>query len=272
MPLAIYTSAAWTANGGLSPASQALVTVRSESTGGLASLFEDRDGNSGLDNPFNADSQGRFEFYVTGGAYRVEVESDGFTQELRHQAVGTSAERDVGTGADEVPDNAALPCSVSVGGLSDHKAPEGKELLARLDRLESALGIDTEGPAGADVLAAVGRGAIVESDTNANGSYVRWENGEQVCWAIFEFSETEDGSDTGPQSQALPADFVNNSSIHQYSLATDGSSGVEGASVGGYGSGGEIQFNSRFRFRAFVPNISSDDLYGVFATAWGFWK
>ena len=27
----------------------------------------------------------------------------------------------------------------------------------------------------------VGRGAIVESGTNANGSYIRWENGEQVC-------------------------------------------------------------------------------------------
>ena len=186
MPLAIYTSAAWTANGGLSPASQALVTVRSESTGGLASLFEDRDGNSGLDNPFNADSQGRFEFYVTGGAYRIEVESDGFTQELRHQAVGTAAEFDA-------------------GALSDHQSPEDKELLTRLDHLESALGIDTEGPAGADVLAAVGRGAIVESDTNANGSYVRFESGLQICLA--DNLDVDTGSQSTQTLGEWPADF-----------------------------------------------------------------
>ena len=35
MPLAIYTSAAWTANGGIEPAAGAKVEVRSEATGAL---------------------------------------------------------------------------------------------------------------------------------------------------------------------------------------------------------------------------------------------
>ena len=195
MPLAIYTSAAWTANGGLSPASQALVTVRSESTGGLAALFEDRDGNSGLDNPFNADSQGRFEFYVTGGAYRVEVESDGFTQELRHQAVGTAAEFDA-------------------GALSDHESPEDKQLLARLDHLESALGIDTEGPAGDDVLAAVGLGAVVDVIENSDGDAYRMENSIQVSITSLEldFSSIDSANrysdPSGENRFDLPAPYV----------------------------------------------------------------
>ena len=102
----------------------------------------------------------------------------------------------------ELPESSAIRSSV--GALADHQDPADKELLARLDHLESALGIDTEGPAGADVLAAVGRGAIVESDTNENGSYVRWENGEQVA-----FREVDhDFNNAASPDYDFPADFT----------------------------------------------------------------
>ena len=254
MPLAIYTSAAWTANGGLSPASQALVTVRSESTGGLASLFEDRDGNSGLDNPFNADSQGRFEFYVTGGAYRVEVESDGFTQELRHQAVGTAAEFDA-------------------GALSDHESPEDKELLARLDHLESALGVDTEGPAGADVLAAVGRGAIVESDTNANGNYVRWENGEQKTRqrVTVEVESTA----INDQSYSFPADFTQDPvrSITPADIRGSAIGTGNTQAVGLYGESSPSASGGRARlYSQGSEELVTGESVEFDVVAWGFWK
>ena len=108
MPLAIYTSAAWKENGGIEPAAGATVEVRSESTDELAALFEDRDGEVSLDNPFSADGQGRFTFFVAGGAYRVKVTDGEDEHTLRYQAVGTAAERDIGTGDDEVPTNSLL--------------------------------------------------------------------------------------------------------------------------------------------------------------------
>ena len=108
MPLAIYTSAAWTANGGIEPAAGATVEVRSEATGSLASLSEDRDGEVGKDNPFTADAQGRFAFFVAGGAYRVKVTDGENEHTLRWQAVGTAGERDIGTKSGEVPTNADI--------------------------------------------------------------------------------------------------------------------------------------------------------------------
>ncbi len=69
----------------------------------------------------------------------------------------------------------------SVGTQADHEEPEGKALLVRLDYLEAALGIDTAGPAGANVLAAVGRGAIVESDSNSNGEFIKYADGTLIC-------------------------------------------------------------------------------------------
>ena len=42
--------------------------------------------------------------------------------------------------------------------------------------------VPTNAEFGGPTPAEIGRGAIVESGSNSNGHYVRWENGEQVCW------------------------------------------------------------------------------------------
>ena len=53
----------------------------------------------------------------------------------------------------------------------------------------------------------VGRGAIVESGTNANGSYVRWENGEQVCSQSLNFQSFSSGVRKN-QTWTYPASFA----------------------------------------------------------------
>lgn len=64
-------------NGDVIP--NAIVTVRSETSGALASLFDDRDGTNSIGNPINADSNGYVFFYVEPGRYRITA-SDGVAE------------------------------------------------------------------------------------------------------------------------------------------------------------------------------------------------
>lgn len=54
----------------------AQITVRDEETGSLASLWQDRDQTTGLTNPFNADADGFFRFYVAPGRYQIDAVKD----------------------------------------------------------------------------------------------------------------------------------------------------------------------------------------------------
>lgn len=72
------------------------IRVRSEIPGQpLAALKSSRTGGA-LTNPFDADADGFFQFYVVGGAYQIEAyDDDGdISPPLRHVAVGLNAESD----------------------------------------------------------------------------------------------------------------------------------------------------------------------------------
>ncbi|AVX04357.1 hypothetical protein MXMO3_01832 [Maritalea myrionectae] len=69
------------------------VTVRREDTGELAIPYSDRDGTTGLGNPF-AVSDGQVAFHVIGGSYKITLTYGAETRELRYQAIGTAAEQD----------------------------------------------------------------------------------------------------------------------------------------------------------------------------------
>jgi hypothetical protein len=77
----------------------AQVEVRREIAGApLAVLYEDRDGNSLLGNPFNVDpTTAVAAFHVAGGAYRIRAFKAGFERIERYVAIGTAAETDAGT-------------------------------------------------------------------------------------------------------------------------------------------------------------------------------
>lgn len=69
----------------------ATVTVTNELTGGLATLKSDYAGASSKANGagFTTDSDGYFDFYTTGGFYKITVEKDGSSKTWRYVGVGT---------------------------------------------------------------------------------------------------------------------------------------------------------------------------------------
>ena len=217
-------------------------------------LFQDSDGSTALTNPFNADGSGFAAFYVAGGRYDIAVNGAVIWTNV---ALGTVQSRDVGTGSDQVPDNATF------GVTSSGVVPE-----------------------------MIGQGAIVESDTNANGSYVRWENGEQRIEATFEVPESEldesdyvSGGTPLPSSRDFPATFASRPDYiygdgHTNDTTTrtgrppiflkfgrwfdDDTSGNGGYSSNGYGGIAWTPDTGQFATHTFPVKFR--------VVAWGYWK
>ena len=146
------------------------------------------------------------------------------------EKVGSAAYEDTGTGDDEVPTN------------SEFGGPTPTE---------------------------IGRGAIVESGSNNNGHYVRWENGEQVCWRT-EAITTISTSGADIVGFGFPADFVTSRPISgSYALFEAPLSGASDA----YTTTGFIvdRANNRWRFRA-TDGGKLFDGEEIAMVAWGFWK
>lgn len=95
MALAVWQSTIVNRSGDVQPNAQ--VEVRLESSGALAAIYADRDGNTPLANPFNADENGFARFYAAGGAYKITASLGAFSQTFRHVAIGLLGEQDVAT-------------------------------------------------------------------------------------------------------------------------------------------------------------------------------
>jgi hypothetical protein len=96
--LARYSSAAFTNGSGVSVAAGAAVTVRVSSTSALASIFEDRDGLTGITQPgFVADSEGRFSFCVAALAegFDITVDDGVNSHTLENVGIGLAQEFDI---------------------------------------------------------------------------------------------------------------------------------------------------------------------------------
>lgn len=89
---AMYRGIAQDENGNVIP--NASVTVTNENGGGLAVLYDGRAVDTIADNPLTADSNGYFEFYTVGGAYRIDVTKDLYTRTHRWVGIGTASEFD----------------------------------------------------------------------------------------------------------------------------------------------------------------------------------
>ena len=244
MPLPIYTSAAFTNGSGVSVASNASVEVRRESDGSLVPIFEDRDGQNQITQPgFQADLEGRFEFYA-------EPSADGW-------------EITVTAGGDTHTLNGQFPQGGVFGIPEGERTINSQELLAAVSE---AADVD-------EAVSFVGRGAIVESGTNANGSFVRWENGEQVCFGSGLVSHVASNRLEGsaPMPSVFVSDATTRGSISLSNLAANASfsfvvitgllcSGFEASQV----NRAAVNLSSKIA-------VSGDELDFDFV-AWGFWK
>ena len=102
MVMAVFNGRAMTkqSDGTLKVVPNAHIEVRSQVAGlPLAALKSNRDGTSALANPFDADADGKFSFYVVGGAYQIRAytgssgspDTEDF---IYHEAIGLNAESD----------------------------------------------------------------------------------------------------------------------------------------------------------------------------------
>jgi len=158
--------------GNVVPSAQ--ITVLVEATGLAANLFEDREGNTPLSNPFNTGSDGFAEFHVASGVYRVIAESAIGTRTWRYEWIMES-----GTDPEQVPTN---------------------------DNLQSGYDFQT--------MPNVSGSPVVESGSNSDGEWTRWADGTQIVTAIVEDEiavDTEAGSiwrtSVNP-SYPFPEDFM----------------------------------------------------------------
>ena len=153
-----------------------------------------------------------------------------------------------GTGSPNIIyDNAASGLTAtSIKGAIDEVSEQTVNSQELLAGVSEAADID-------EAVSFIGRGAIVESGSNSNGYYVRWENGDQVCFTRALFSLDTDG-----ETWTYPSDFTESDSlIIQMS--------DEGASTGHTFSVNNITTSS-----ANLIASSGVNLWNVFA--WGFWK
>ncbi len=113
--LGIFNSAALTSQGSLSVSAGALVTVRRETDGVLASIFSDSAGLFSISQPgFVADSQGRFKFYAAAlpTGYRIivtDATSPGLSFTLRNVPIGTAQYYDASSYAGGLLSSADAP-------------------------------------------------------------------------------------------------------------------------------------------------------------------
>src|SRR5262252_2405365 len=101
------------------------VTVHNESGGTLAPLFSDRAGSSGMTNPFTGGSDGLIDFYVAGGAYKIDIVQGGTTRTLRYVGISTGSEVDF----DNDPWTSWTPTIGATSGALGTNTPVGRYKL-----------------------------------------------------------------------------------------------------------------------------------------------
>ena len=78
-------------------------------------LFEDRNGNTPLTNPFTTGNDGFFEFFCTGGAYRIEARAEGAERLWNGDLIGTAQ----GLDADDIVSPGDLATVATTGDHAD---------------------------------------------------------------------------------------------------------------------------------------------------------
>lgn len=136
MALASYRAASFVASSGIAAlAPLASIEVRKESDNTLASIFSDVNGSSALANPFQADAEGQFTFYVAGLArgYKVTATSGSSVRVLRNVAIGTGAEVDISDAIGAVLNNTTLAAFLTAIGLGSGSTPSFLQVLLGAD-------------------------------------------------------------------------------------------------------------------------------------------
>ena len=200
---------------------------------------------------------------------------------------GTAAAADIGTTAGTVaagdhlhsgvyePANTVSEHSSETGGI--HGIPANERAI-HSEELRAAISTATTT---AEAVSMIGKGAIVESGSTPDGHYVRWENGEQVCFQTAKF--TYNSAFRLTYTWSYPVNFLNNTPKYlsaQKSLRNEDdvvdnqtapSRGDFGPDISGVRRSSSSTVFDFVRSSSASDFVSGDYYYGL-VFAWGFWK
>lgn len=115
-----------------------------------------------------------------------------------------------------------------------------------------------------------GQGAIVESGTNSNGSYIRFESGVQICWSVvvtmnYASGFTITGTWTFPAAfNVAPAVFhTPTGGVEELATTSRDTIGIRTNSIGTTSAALELFSNNSF---------TTGDSMDTYGQAYGFWK
>lgn len=145
-----------------------------------------------------------------------------------------------------------------------------KRTASGLEEVLRTLLLDSENKVPADRLRIVGAlsaGAIVESGENANGHYVRFVDGTQMCWRFISLAGQTVGVGTQPfGGWTFPAAFAEIPSIHAHYTGQNSPSiraTIEGTNLS---QGGSIYLSNN------VGQVTTPTYGGIHLLAVGVWK
>ena len=233
----------------------ATVTITNESTGGLAILKSDYAGTSSKANGagFTTELDGYFDFYTTGGFYKIVVEKDGASKTWRYVAVGTLSayDLDILLNAKRKTVRAATTANIAIStALNNGDTLDGVTLAAgnlvlvkdQTNKYENGIYVVGVTPArhsdfdtynehvGAWI-------AVSEGTTNANRLYVNTDNlGGTLDTTEINFTRVIPNGGSAPlDSPAFTGSFQWTGDISPTSLSADqddyNPSGLSGAVV-----------------------------------------
>lgn len=149
-----------------------------------------------------------------------------------------------------------------------------KRTAAGLEEVLRTLLLDSENKVPADRLRIVGalsEGYIIESGSNANGEYIRWADGTQICMCRGEVAQAEN-STTG-KIFTFPAAFVGASNIR---LVCSPAGIVSGSAHATTVVENGVVTTSQYIVKILVPSnngvMASTSTLGFHAIAIGRWK
>ena len=180
------------------------------------------------------------------------------TTEVTKIPVGTTAQRPANPEAGMIRSNTDQGQVEGYDGISWGSIGLG-ELLAAVSE---AADID-------EAVSFIGRGAIVESDSNSNGHYVRWENGEQVCWRhLGTLSVNQPADSNYIETFDLPAPFADtNFATSMAGFPASAGGNLQKMVVSITARSGQNKWRVLGRTIDSVAEIRRAALF-----AWGFWK
>ena len=210
------------------------VTVLKEG-GAPAALFLDRDGHVAAPNPLKTGADGTFSFYAANGRYSLRTTVDGVTisdddvvllaDPVELAQVGPIAEA-IAAGGGASADAALVSHTVNtsnphgvtkvqvglgdVNNTSDANKPvstaQAAAIAARYGK-DNVLGTVSQS-------AGVPTGAVIERGSNANGEYVRFADGTQICTIQSTFTPAADVVWSYPATFAADPNYLSASANH----------------------------------------------------------